>query len=237
MGTLSRRHLCLTFLLLCVLASIAFLYTLQEFFHNVLALPVLLGGGHWETGPVAIFCLSDTPVSANTSCPCLAPPDSLPGAWTISPAGRFGNQMGQYATLLALARLNGRQAFILPAMHAALAPVFRITLPVLAPEVDRDTPWRTLDLHDWMSEEYAHVQEPLLKLRGFPCSWTFFHHIRDQIRREFSLHDHLRDKAQGFLRRLRLPGTGAAPSTFVGVHVRRGDYLEVMPPSLEGCGG
>ncbi|XP_036993850.2 galactoside alpha-(1,2)-fucosyltransferase 1 [Artibeus jamaicensis] len=234
MGTLSRRHLCLTFLLVCVLASIVFLHILQDLFHNGLG---LFGGRRRVTSPVAIFCLSGTPRSPNASSPCLTEPASLSGTWTICPVGRFGNQMGQYATLLALAQLNNRQAFILPTMHAALAPVFRITLPVLAPEVDRDTPWRVLDLHDWMSEEYAHLQEPFLKLTGFPCSWTFFHHIRDQIRREFTLHDHLRDKAQDFLRRLCLPGTGVAPCTFVGVHVRRGDYLEVMPKQWKGVVG
>uniref|UniRef100_A0A8C2VEK6 L-Fucosyltransferase n=1 Tax=Chinchilla lanigera TaxID=34839 RepID=A0A8C2VEK6_CHILA len=164
-------------------------------------------------------------------------PTSLSGTWTILPNGRFGNQMGQYATLLALAQLNGRRAFIMPAMHAALAPVFRITLPVLAPEVDSHTPWRKLQLHDWMSQEYFHLEDPFLKLSGFPCSWTFFHHLREQIRSEFTLHDHLREEAQGFLRELRLGYSGSRPHTFVGVHVRRGDYVHVMPQHWRGVIG
>ncbi|XP_040490203.1 galactoside alpha-(1,2)-fucosyltransferase 1 isoform X2 [Ursus maritimus] len=159
------------------------------------------------------------------------------GIWTIHPDGRFGNQMGQYATLLALAQLNGRQAFIFPAMHATLAPVFRITLPVLAPEVDGRTLWRELQLHDWMSEDYTHLEDAFLKLTGFPCSWTFFHHLRAQIRREFTLHEHLRQEAQGLLSQLRLRRTGDRPRTFVGVHVRRGDYLQVMPHRWKGVVG
>ncbi|XP_027632276.1 galactoside 2-alpha-L-fucosyltransferase 1 isoform X2 [Tupaia chinensis] len=174
-----------------------------------------------------------TPPASNTSS-CPGHPGPLSGTWTIYPEGRLGNQMGQYATLWALAQLNGRQAFILPSMHATLAPVFRITLPVLAPEVDSSTAWRELKLHDWMSEQYAHLKEPFLKLSGFPCSWTFFHHLRDQIRREFTLHDHLRAEAQHLLRRLRLGRTGDHPSTFVGVHVRRGDYLHIMPQHWRG---
>ncbi|XP_054444380.1 galactoside alpha-(1,2)-fucosyltransferase 1 [Pteronotus mesoamericanus] len=232
-----RRHLCLTFLLVCVLASVTFLHIYRDVFHSVLDVSVLFAGRHLVAAPVAIFCLSGTPGRPNASSPPPGPAASLSGTWTVSPDGRLGNQMGQYATLLALAQLNGRQAFILPAMHAVLAPLFRITLPVLAPEVDGLTPWRKLDLHDWMSEEYSHLEHPVLKLTGFPCSWTFFHHLRDQIRREFTLHDHLREKAQGFLRQLRLPRTGGLPRTFVGVHVRRGDYLEVMPNHWKGVVG
>lgn len=235
MWTLRRSHLCLTLLLACVLSGVSFLHY-QGLFHSGLDLSFLFARRHRATAPVAIFCLSGTPrTNASSSCP--KPPASLSGAWTISPAGRLGNQMGQYATLLALAQLNGRQAFILPRMHAVLAPLFRITLPVLAPDVDGHSPWRNLQLHDWMSEEYAHLEDPFLKLSGFPCSWTFFHHLWGQIRSEFTLHDHLREKAQGLLRQLRLRSTGGLPSTFVGVHVRRGDYLQIMPRHWKGVVG
>ncbi|XP_025869566.2 galactoside alpha-(1,2)-fucosyltransferase 1 [Vulpes vulpes] len=233
----SRRQLCLTFLLVCVLSAVFFLHIHQDLFHGSLDLTALCPDRRLMTSPVAIFCLSGTPLSPNTSFPCFKHLASLSGTWTISPDGRFGNQMGQYATLLALAQLNRRQAFILPAMHAALAPVFRITLPVLAPEVDSHMPWRELQLHDWMSEDYAHLKDPFLKLTGFPCSWTFFHHLREQIRREFTLHDHLRQEAQHLLSQLRLGHSGDRPRTFVGVHVRRGDYLQVMPHRWKGVVG
>uniref|UniRef100_A0A8D0ZZX9 L-Fucosyltransferase n=2 Tax=Sus scrofa TaxID=9823 RepID=A0A8D0ZZX9_PIG len=233
----SRRHLCLTFLLVCVLAAIFFLNVYQDLFYSGLDLLALCPDHNVVSSPVAIFCLAGTPVHPNASDSCPKHPASLSGTWTIYPDGRFGNQMGQYATLLALTQLNGRQAFIQPAMHAVLAPVFRITLPVLAPEVDRHAPWRELELHDWMSEDYAHLKEPWLKLTGFPCSWTFFHHLREQIRSEFTLHDHLRQEAQGVLSQFRLPRTGDRPSTFVGVHVRRGDYLRVMPKRWKGVVG
>ncbi|XP_021101386.1 galactoside 2-alpha-L-fucosyltransferase 2 [Heterocephalus glaber] len=36
----------------------------------------------------------------------------LEGMWTINAIGRLGNQMGQYATLYALAKMNGRPAYI-----------------------------------------------------------------------------------------------------------------------------
>ncbi|XP_053462442.1 galactoside alpha-(1,2)-fucosyltransferase 1 isoform X2 [Nycticebus coucang] len=232
-----HRQLCLAFLLVCVLSAISFLHFYQDIFRHVLDLSILCPDRHLMTAPVAIFCLQGTPLDPDTSTSCPQQPASLSGTWTIYPDGRFGNQMGQYATLLALAQLNGRPAFILPAMHATLAPVFRITLPVLSPEVDSHTPWQELQLHDWMSEEYAHLSDPFLKLSGFPCSWTFFHHLREQIRREFTLHDHLREKAQSLLSQLHLGLTGDRPRTFVGVHVRRGDYLQVMPQRWRGVVG
>lgn len=233
----SPRQLCLGFLFICVLSGISFFLYLQDIFQNGLGLSALCPDRHLRASPVAILCLPGTALDSNTSY-CPQHPAALSGTWTIHPDGRFGNQMGQYATLFALAQLNGRRAFILPAMHAALAPVFRITLPVLAPEVDGHTPWQRLQLHDWMSEEYSRLKDPFLKLSGFPCSWTFFHHLREQIRSEFTLHDHLREEAQGFLRKLlRLGHLGSRPHTFVGVHVRRGDYVQVMPQHWKGVIG
>ncbi|XP_006770052.2 PREDICTED: galactoside 2-alpha-L-fucosyltransferase 1 [Myotis davidii] len=211
MWTPGRRHLCPTFLLVCVLAGLSFLHLYRGLFQGGLDLSFLCADRHLGAAPVAIFCPSGAYLALNTSPSCAQLPVPPSGAWTIIPDGRLGNQMGQYATLLALARLNSRQAFILPTMHAALAPVFRITLPVLLPEVDSRTPWERLELHDWMSEEYARLPQPFLKLSGFPCSWTFFHHLREQIRREFT--------------------------PFVGVHVRRGDYLQIMPQRWKGVVG
>nr|UXX20497.1 fucosyltransferase [Homo sapiens] len=165
----SHRQLCLAFLLVCVLSVIFFLHIHQDSFPHGLGLSILCPDRRLVTPPVAIFCLPGTAMGPNASSSCPQHPASLSGTWTVYPNGRFGNQMGQYATLLALAQLNGRRAFILPAMHAALAPVFRITLPVLAPEVDSRTPWRELQLHDWMSEEYADLRDPFLKLSGSPA--------------------------------------------------------------------
>ncbi|XP_008843225.1 galactoside 2-alpha-L-fucosyltransferase 1 [Nannospalax galili] len=237
MWTLSRRQLCLAFLLVCVLSAVSLFLHLHGIFQNGLTLSVLCPDYDLLKFPVATVCLPQPLLTPNASPPSPWHLASLPGTWTFSPRGRFGNQMGQYATLLALAQLNGRRPFILPDMHATLAPVFRISLPVLDPEVDVLTPWRHLDLHDWMSEEYSHLEDLFLKLSGFPCSWTFFHHLRAQIQREFTLHDHLRDEAQHLLSVLRLDPTGARPRTFVGVHVRRGDYLEVMPNRWKGVVG
>ncbi|XP_044527201.1 galactoside alpha-(1,2)-fucosyltransferase 2-like [Gracilinanus agilis] len=151
------------------------------------------------------------------------------GFWTVNSIGRLGNQMGEYATLYALAKLNGHRAYISPEMHQYLAPIFCITLPVLPASVAQHIHWKNYPLHDWMSEEYRHIHGAYVRLTGYPCSWTFYHHLREEIRREFTLHDHVRNEAQAYLH-----GIQKGPATFVGVHVRRGDYVHAMPQIWKG---
>ncbi|KAM9225957.1 galactoside 2-alpha-L-fucosyltransferase SEC1-like [Dugong dugon] len=161
-------------------------------------------------------------------------PKHLPreGVWTINSKGRLGNQMGQYATLYALAKMNGRPAFIPAQMHSMLAPIFKITLPVLHSTMASRILWQDYYLLDWMEEQYRHIPGENVRLMGYPCSWTFYHHLRDEILQEFTLHDHLRREAQWFLQQLQARRTRQA--TFVGVHVRRGDYVRVMPRVWKG---
>ncbi|XP_029440905.1 galactoside 2-alpha-L-fucosyltransferase 2-like [Rhinatrema bivittatum] len=153
------------------------------------------------------------------------------GIWTANSVGRFGNQMGEYATLYALAKLNGHKAYILQAMHNWLAPIFKISLPVLHQDVVDKIPWRNYNLHDWMSEEYEHIEGKYVKLISTPCSWTFYHHIQEEIFQEFTFHDFIRDEANKYLEKVK--GT-RSNATFIGVHVRRGDYLHIMPNQWKG---
>nr|XP_003225913.2 PREDICTED: galactoside 2-alpha-L-fucosyltransferase 2 [Anolis carolinensis] len=153
------------------------------------------------------------------------------GIWTVNSIGRLGNQMGEYATLYALAKLNGHKAFILPSMHQYLSPIFRITLPVIHTEVVKNIRWRNFNLHDWMSEDYRHIKGKYVRLTGYPCSYTFYHHIRQEILQEFTFHDHIKEEANQYLRSLRKTGKEV---TYVGVHVRRGDYVWVMPNAWKG---
>ncbi|XP_063159110.1 galactoside alpha-(1,2)-fucosyltransferase 2 [Candoia aspera] len=153
------------------------------------------------------------------------------GIWTVNALGRLGNQMGQYATLYALAKLNGHQAYILPEMHQTLSPVFKITLPVISAKRFRKIHWRKVHLHDWMSEEYHHIQGKYVRLSGYPSSYTFYHHIHQEILKEFTFHDHIKKEANRHLQVLRGERQNV---TYVGVHVRRGDYVWVMPKTWKG---
>ncbi|XP_078507116.1 galactoside alpha-(1,2)-fucosyltransferase 2-like [Lissotriton helveticus] len=151
--------------------------------------------------------------------------------WTVQPIGRLGNLMGQYATLYALAKRNRKQAYILPKMHWELSKVFKLTLPVLHEEVDRHIPWMLYKLHDWMSSEYLHIPLEHVKFVGYPCSWTFYHHVQEEILREFSFHDFIKEEANTYLSMIR---GNRQNVTFIGVHVRRGDYVHIMPKVWKG---
>ncbi|XP_061447595.1 galactoside alpha-(1,2)-fucosyltransferase 2-like [Rhineura floridana] len=153
------------------------------------------------------------------------------GIWTVNSIGRLGNQMGEYATLYALAKINNHQAYILPAMHQYLAPIFQISLPVIHAEVAKKIHWKNYNLHDWMSENYNHIQGKYVRLTGYPCSYTFYHHIRQEILQEFTFHDHVKEEANQYLQELR---GKRQEVTYVGVHVRRGDYVRVMPNIWKG---
>ncbi|XP_078511179.1 galactoside alpha-(1,2)-fucosyltransferase 2-like [Lissotriton helveticus] len=153
------------------------------------------------------------------------------GAWTVNSIGRLGNQMGEYAALYALAKLNGHPAYILPEMFNWLAPIFKIRLPQMHQSVVNKIKWNNYWLHDWMSEEYKNINGKYVRLAGYPCSWTFYHHIRDEILREFTFHDYIIEETNQYLEKLK----GSRKNvTYIGVHVRRGDYLITMPNAWKG---
>ncbi|XP_038635839.1 galactoside alpha-(1,2)-fucosyltransferase 2-like [Scyliorhinus canicula] len=156
---------------------------------------------------------------------------SIKGIWTINSMGRLGNQMGEYATLYALAKLNGHQAYILPAMANYLSPIFKITLPTLHDSLKYGIFSKEYHVNDWMEDQYRSIQGNCVMLTGYPCSWTFYHHIREEILREFTFHDFLKEQTNAFLRRIRGERKNV---TYVGVHVRRGDYVQVMPDMWKG---
>ncbi|XP_073512106.1 galactoside alpha-(1,2)-fucosyltransferase 2-like [Phyllobates terribilis] len=153
------------------------------------------------------------------------------GMWTIEPIGRLGNLMGEYATLYALAKLNGHKAYVMPEMYWPLSNVFKITLPMLDQQKFRQIDWINFPLHDWMSPEYKEIDFDFVQLLGYPCSWTFYEEVKDEILREFTFHDNIKEEANNYLSRLQ---EGRGNVIFVGIHVRRGDYLTIMPNVWKG---
>ena len=153
----------------------------------------------------------------------------LPGVWISSTNGRLGNQMGAYAALFGLARMNGRKAYL--SMNSAnnLGAIFQLTLPPLPTDENKD--FQNFWLRNWMEESYAHISLMRVHFTGYPTSWTFYDRYRDAIRREFTFRPMMREVADTFLRSVAAKSMSQLPGaniTFVGVHVRRGDYVRVM---------
>ncbi|XP_068098319.1 galactoside alpha-(1,2)-fucosyltransferase 2-like [Hyperolius riggenbachi] len=157
--------------------------------------------------------------------------EPLRGMWTVNTVGRLGNLMGQYATLYALAKMNGREAYISSKMHDQLSKIFKIRLPVIHQEVSDRIKWRDYVLHDWMRDEYRHIKTDYVNFVGCPYSYTIFNHIQDEIFREFTFHDFITEESYAYLNKVRGDKKNV---TFVGVHVRRGDYVSVMPSLWKG---
>ncbi|XP_075183357.1 galactoside alpha-(1,2)-fucosyltransferase 2-like [Anomaloglossus baeobatrachus] len=151
--------------------------------------------------------------------------------WTIETSGRLGSLMGKYATLYALSKINGHQPYILPHMHKELSQLYKIKLPILPLEVANRTKWRKYVLRNWMLPEYRNISGEYVQFLGTPWSWTFYHHIRDEILQEFTFHDYLKEEANEYLAKVR---GDRKYVTFIGVHVRRGDYVKVMPRDRKG---
>uniref|UniRef100_A0A8C4QGS0 L-Fucosyltransferase n=1 Tax=Eptatretus burgeri TaxID=7764 RepID=A0A8C4QGS0_EPTBU len=125
----------------------------------------------------------------------------LPGVWISSSAGRLGNQLGMYASLLSLARLNGRQAYLCPSSAKYLEPLFKLSLPRL-PE-NENVNLTEYQLNYWMEEKYKSISLMRVHLTGS---------VAAKIHSQFS----------------------GANITFVGMHVRRGDYVHIVPKQWKG---
>ncbi|GAB6032173.1 fucosyltransferase 1 (galactoside 2-alpha-L-fucosyltransferase, H blood group) [Chamberlinius hualienensis] len=156
-------------------------------------------------------------------------------AMTFIEGGRLGNVMTQYAVLYSLARMNNRSAFMTPGMAAILQPYFKVTIPALSTQLMTKINWTSIAITDWMQEKYRHMEGQFLKVRNYvPSSFSYYDFLKDEIKREFTLRDDHQNKAQNILRNIK---GNRSSVTFVGVHVRRGDFEAWMRTSRQGVVG
>lgn len=135
--------------------------------------------------------------------------------------GRLGNQMGTYATLYGLASLNNRTPYGFHYMMNCLRPYFRLTsgeIYELPNEMKREYPLRT-----YFYQEDGRIPKDRNFLGGYkyPYSYTFFHHIREEILKEFTFHNYISFYARSLLNSYK---ENRPSAMLIGVHVRRTDY-------------
>ncbi|UYV62035.1 FUT1 [Cordylochernes scorpioides] len=130
--------------------------------------------------------------------------------------------MGTYATLLGLAHFNHRTPYVLRCNYEKLEPYFKITaVDIISINVPEE---HSYHISSFLRKEDKFISQNKILLKGYlyPLSFTFFHHIRDKIRSEFSFNDEIINRVENYLAELRLVYGNA--STLVSIHVRRTDY-------------
>jgi hypothetical protein len=150
----------------------------------------------------------------------MTPPSPPRAALTFTQLGdygRFGNQLFQVASVVGMARSLGVPA-VFPKV-AELEEAFELTG---IDRVSKKIP------HD----RVFHVEDPTAKTmpsppihgvidcRGYFQHQDLFRHVASDIRAAFRLRPHIRAKVAPLI-----------THTTVGVHVRRGDYNDVLPTS------
>ena len=154
--------------------------------------------------------------AAPAARPCPAPGRLL----SVNTAGRLGNVMSEYATLLAAGRELRRPAWLWPAMARTLAAYFeRPSLPAL-PDGCQFI-WTGISADELLRKRPNSSANHLIG--GFPHAVPLFHPLRRQLVRDFTFRAALRERAERRLAELARQAAVAAP-TFIGVHVRRTDY-------------
>ncbi|XP_067130356.1 galactoside alpha-(1,2)-fucosyltransferase 2-like [Centruroides vittatus] len=138
--------------------------------------------------------------------------------------GGLGNQMFTYASLLGLSKMNKRTPYAPKCNMDTVRRYFKVTAAEIS-ELSKQNR-REYPLGPYFRPKDAHIPKDKNILTGYeyPNSFTFFDHIRDEIRKEFQFKESIISYAQTYLHSLK--NVTRKDVTFVGVHVRRTDYCK-----------
>ena len=143
--------------------------------------------------------------------------------------GRLGNNLFQYAMLLAARHLTGRPVYFICATN--LSTIFQgISIPILKPSQTnlRNIPRKEEELPGTFNPNFiANIPSSDVVICCYFQSFKYFYFIRDTVRREFTFQKKIRNRADAILHRARIDrlGTSTLNSTrYIGIHVRRGDF-------------
>ena len=150
------------------------------------------------------------------------------GIITIKSGGRLGNQMGEYATLLALAKRDGLFPILQERTSTTLNKYFsHISVPSVK-LLNCPMNWTTLNLKAYNLLEKSQRRK-LAKngvfIEGYPTSVSLFHRLQHYIKKEFKFKPTILQSAQKKLSELL---NGRRNFILVGVHVRRTDYQQFL---------
>ncbi|CAL4104061.1 unnamed protein product, partial [Meganyctiphanes norvegica] len=156
---------------------------------------------------------------------------------TAQPHGRLGNVLMEYATLYALSRVYNVSAVVHPDMKRDLKYFENISLPNMpGPYNPKD--WTVIQSLEKNILNYAPLELAASGLLGphqflikqWPHEIQLFDLVRDEIRQQFTWNKEIWNTVQTYIRNvgIMLKKKGKTKPVFIGVHVRRTDYIKFI---------
>ncbi|XP_015513870.1 galactoside 2-alpha-L-fucosyltransferase Sec1 [Neodiprion pinetum] len=139
-------------------------------------------------------------------------------------AGRLGNQIWEYASVWAIARRTGLEAFMPRCILKTLEEHFEhLSIPPLSyiGQCTLDGGQVVNSLDQWNSTEQSII------LPKYAAHWSIVLDWLEDVRREFTFKPKLRMNAEIVLKEAAQQHNLSDP-TFVGIHVRRTDYIDYL---------
>ncbi|XP_063588178.1 galactoside alpha-(1,2)-fucosyltransferase 2-like isoform X2 [Penaeus indicus] len=156
--------------------------------------------------------------------------------FTSSSIGRLGNIMGEYATLWGLGRAFNVSVLLHPDMEGKLLKIFPyLSMDRLPASCKRG--WTTLDKTYKFPKNQSLFESAAVGLLGpgkfmlgdNPVKVHLFHPFREDLIRELTFSPSLRKQANDILTHVKRKVKTKSPEiTFVGVHIRRTDYIKYI---------
>ena len=144
---------------------------------------------------------------------------------TCTDIGRLGNRMFQRASTIGIALQNN----MIPVFKIQISEMWNLNgLPPYGPNVSKYN-WEDLFIkgvatYNNITKNLSyHIQDRNMKLLGYLQSYKYFHKHRNIIKSIFTFNHYIRTRTVAFFKNLNQ--TLLMNSIWVGVHIRRGDFL------------
>ncbi|CAG5128254.1 unnamed protein product, partial [Candidula unifasciata] len=131
--------------------------------------------------------------------------------------GRLGNHMFMYASLLGIARAQGRRTFCDPSSD--LAKAFKLSNVGVIKGSEK---WPVIKEQSFYDERMMNLPMQNLTIESYLLSYWYFAGVEREVKQEFTFHDTIANAAAMILRDVYVKNNA---SMIVGVHVRRTDFL------------
>ena len=143
--------------------------------------------------------------------------------------GRIGNQMFEYASAYGIARMNNRSAVTHKTKFNTLWTLFtNLSVPRSGPLPNMKT--MKPGSYAAYDPKFEKLPESNVKLYGYFQSWKFFQKYERDLRAQFVFREAIRSKASEYfvnIAQTHKNNSSDKNITFVGVHVRRGDMVNL----------